>query len=170
MKNIKRVHGYKQKRLQFAPHSRNNGNCQTPLLPYEHYRALYTSSFFALMPALYGFYREYWFLALMPSSVFITSINYWSYPTYCWRRNVDIIWVCSTSVYQALLASKLEDNQHHFLVFYSCLFLYTISSICLGSKKMVASTTTHVMTHILGSIGTVIFYMEDIPSQFLWKY
>lgn len=167
---MKRLYGYKQKQLQITPYSRHNRYCQTPLIPYEHYRALYTSSFFALMPALYGFYREYWFLALMPSGVFITSINYWSYPTYCWRRNIDIIWVCSTSVYQALITSKLEDNQKYFCIFYSCLFLYSISSICLGSKKMVASTATHIMTHLLGAIGTVMFYMEDIPSQFLWRY
>lgn len=54
----------------------------TVLLPPNYSKYLYYVSYFSLLSSFYAFKRKHYDLIIVPSSVFITSINYWRHPTY----------------------------------------------------------------------------------------
>ena len=72
---------------------------ETVLYP-EQYKLIYNISFLCLISSIYAVYQEYYVLSIIPGSVFITSINYWRYPDYSWRRYLDMICVKSALLYQ----------------------------------------------------------------------
>lgn len=140
--------------------------CQT-VVPYEHYCVLYKSSFSSLIAALYAFYRGYYMIGLMPFILFITSINYWRYPTYSWRRNVDIGWVVFIATYQALLSITAENGWLYYIFLSGVISSYMTSHYLCNRGYAWCSTISHICTHMCGLFGQVLLYAGNIPYQFI---
>lgn len=140
--------------------------CQT-VVPYEHYCVLYKSSFSSLIAALYAFYRGYYVVGLLPLGIFITSINYWRYPTYSWRRNADIGWVLFTIVYQCFVAFNSEYGFLYYFFGALSLSLYCVSYYLFNRNYAWYSIIAHMGTQITGMIGYILLYAGNIPYQFI---
>lgn len=49
---------------------------------------------------MYAVYNGYYGLSICSGGVFLTSINYWIYPNYSWRRYLDMTYVIFAMNYQ----------------------------------------------------------------------
>lgn len=74
------------------------------IVPREHANFLVSLSFLSLVSGVYAINRSHYELAMVPLGVFTTSIVYWTNPTYCWRRVLDMIYVSGSMVYQVCRA------------------------------------------------------------------
>jgi hypothetical protein len=60
--------------------------------PQEHTSWIAFSSLFFMIPSIYGFYNEEYFMSGVLCLLSITSFNFWRKPNYSWRRIVDRIY------------------------------------------------------------------------------
>jgi hypothetical protein len=134
---------------------------ETVLYP-EQYKLIYNISFLCLISSIYAVYQRHYLLSIIPGGVFLTSINYWRYPDYSWRRYLDMICVKSALLYQLYRAY----NSQYMIPYYS-LMLFTVSMYPLGiyfyKKKLLwHSTYAHCILHITANISTIILYSGRI--------
>lgn len=59
--------------------------------PFQQTRWLVGSASFFIVPCIYGYQKEQYFLAIISLLTTICSINFWRDATYSWRRSVDCI-------------------------------------------------------------------------------
>ena len=59
--------------------------------PYRQTRWLVGSSLFFLVPSIYGYQKEQYFLAIISLLTTSCSINFWRDATYSYRRSADVI-------------------------------------------------------------------------------
>ena len=59
--------------------------------PWNQSRWLVCSSLFFLVPSIYGYYMEQYFLATVSLLITTCSINFWRDATYSYRRSIDCI-------------------------------------------------------------------------------
>ncbi len=59
--------------------------------PWRQSRWIVTSSFFFLVPCVYGYMREQYLLSAIALLTIIFSINFWRDATYSYRRSMDCI-------------------------------------------------------------------------------
>ncbi len=130
--------------------------CVDPIMLSRRYanRPLF-ASFLALPSVIVAFSQQKYYCALVPLSVFLTSVNYWRNPRYGLRRNIDIITVTSGYIYN-IYRSYESDNQVWY--FATCL----ASVLCyLKARANVdpdVSTAWHVGIHICANIGNILLY------------
>ena len=97
-------------------------------------------------------------LALVPGGVFLTSLNYWRLPTYGWRRNLDVGYVCGALIYQNIRAYNMPDAvPYYYLIGIGSLF-YPLSNYLYKKKCYWGSTCTHCMLHIVANIANAVLY------------
>jgi hypothetical protein len=60
--------------------------------PQEHTSWIAFSSLFFLVPSIYAFNNEQYFMSAVLGLLSITSFNFWRKPNYSWRRIVDRIY------------------------------------------------------------------------------
>ena len=60
--------------------------------PQEHTSWIAFSSLFFLIPSIYGFINEQYFMSAILGLLSILSFNFWRKPNYSWRRIVDRIY------------------------------------------------------------------------------
>ena len=85
----------------------------------EQYKIIYNISFLSLGSSMYAVYNGHYSLSICSGGVFLTSINYWKYPTYSWRRYLDINFVCLALNYQLYKAYRSE----YMIYYYSLIFV-----------------------------------------------
>ena len=138
--------------------------CNT-VIPLEHYKMLYISSFMMLAPMLFAIYKGYYFLSLFPLGIFLTSINYWCYPVRCWRRNIDIIWVSISATYLGLVAYKSENGYLYYICLTILISSYFASNLVSKMRYQWTSTALHSCTHLFGCLGQFFLYNGYIPYE-----
>ena len=113
------------------------------------------ASFLAIPSVIVAFSQQKYYCALVPFSVFLTSVNYWRNPRYGLRRCIDIVTVTSGCIYN-IYRSYESDNQVWY--FATCL----ASVLCYLKARANAdpdvSTAWHVGIHICANIDNILLY------------
>ena len=131
------------------------GDC---ILYPSQYKCIWRVSFISILSCSYALYRGHYDLALVPGGVFLTSLNYWRLPTYGWRRNLDVGYVCGALIYQNIRAYNMPDAvPYYYLIGIGSLF-YPLSNYLYKKKCYWGSTCTHCMLHIVANIANAVLY------------
>jgi len=132
------------------------------ILEYEQYILIYKLSYIHFISSIYAFiYQPYTFGLLNFLSV-ISSINYWKYPLYNWKRTMDIITVNSTMLYYLYKAFYSNYGLYYYLVAISSIISFIVSHYYYNIKDMWKSTGFHILVHIYGFIGNMILFSGNI--------
>lgn len=139
-------------------------------------------SYLSACTALLAVYMQLYDLCFVPFLVFATSINYWRWPDYSYRRYVDIAVVQLGIWYQSVRAQQAPEPYR--TLFYSTLFcaclcfapaMYFVErppnhdwqkfldSSVRVHRRLAISTLFHVLCHVLGNVSNCILYVSDVP-------
>lgn len=128
----------------------------------EQYKIIYNISFLLLGTSIYGVYNGHYDLSICPGGVFLTSINYWVYPDYSWRRYLDmtcVIWALNYHLYKAY-------SSQYMISYYSLMFaavsMYPLGVYYHKKKQFWHSTYAHCALHIISNIANILLYSGQI--------
>jgi hypothetical protein len=121
-------------------------------------KCIWRVSFLSLLSCSYAIYQGHYDLALVPGGVFMTSINYWRLPTYGWRRNLDMTYVCSSLIYQNIRAYSMPNAAPYYQFMCLGLLMYPTSIYLYKKKRYWWSTYVHCMVHIVANISNAVLY------------
>ena len=115
-------------------------------------------SLISILSCSYAIYRGHYDLAIVPGGVFLTSLNYWRQPTYGWRRNLDIAYVCGALIYQNKRAYDMPNAVPYYYLMGFGSLLYPMNIYLYKKKYYWGSTIAHCMLHIMANISNVVLY------------
>ena len=133
-------------------------NSSVTILEKDQYSILYRVSYLALFASLYGCYRQHYELAIVPGSIFLTSINYWRRPDYSWRLYLDLGVVRGMVMYQHIMAFSHENAVPYYAMATSMIVFYLIAQHYYNKKDYWKFVYAHTMVHVCGNIGNVVLY------------
>ncbi len=128
------------------------------IIPSEHAKALYIYSHLWFLNALYGVYMSQYVYSLIPFGVGCTSLLYWSYPIYGWRRRIDMSMCIFSSVYvtYSLIGAPIWNTY---------LFIKALGYLAYFSghyyhayKQHTTSTLMHMGTHLSAHMGVIMLF------------
>ena len=106
---------------------------------------------------MYAVYRGHYDLALVPGSVFFTSINFWSNPTYdSWWRYTDMAVVTTGLAYQVYRA--VGNGLGYYAATSIGVCSFAASCYMYHINEIWAAAYLHMMLHLFGNIGNVFLY------------
>jgi len=129
-------------------------------------KIIYNMAYLSLVASLYAIYQQQYIFACCPGGVFVTSICYWSKPTFDTpRRYIDIVYVSSSLVYQIYRAYYSQ-----YMVIYYTIVLCAVSFYPLGyyyyyRNRYWESTYAHCTLHILGNISNLVLYSSSFGTN-----
>ena len=130
----------------------------------RHSRILLGASWLFLFTATYAAHQGHYDLAIGPTGIFATSINYWRHPIHGWRRNLDILIVGLATSYQLIRALTAQ----HSIIFYAgyaiAFTCYPISNHYLAQGRHTESVTLHALLHLFSNISSIILFSGSIED------
>jgi hypothetical protein len=136
----------------------NNNNSDEFVIPLEHGYYMCIISSLSLLSGIYAVKKKLYNLAMVPIGVWLTSINYWHFPIYSWRRNLDITYVTVALTYQVCKSYSSKNIKQYCLITGLGISFYPFSWYLHKKNYLWSSTIAHSMIHILGSLANVILY------------
>ena len=107
------------------------------ILPPSHHWFLWRLSWLSLFSSLYALHQKHYYLALVPFSVFVTSVMYWCHPDYSWRRYLDMFVVHGALFYQLYRGQDAENREVFYVViFVACCFYPTVCQFTFTTRKI----------------------------------
>jgi hypothetical protein len=140
---------------------------RVPVLDASQANLLWRVSFLSLGSSFYAWYRGYDDLVMVPGGVFLTSILYWSYPDYSWRRTLDISYVCTALCYQLykVFSASFCEHKLAFLLFLGMgITSYVMGIVFYMQEKYWWSTYAHALLHVFANTSNLILYSGNIKS------
>jgi hypothetical protein len=111
-----------------------------------------------LFTSLFALYRQLYIDACFPFAVFLTSINYWRYPDYSWRRYLDMTTVKCSLVYQSYYSYKSKTRKYYYFYTALAILCYRISIYYYQKKDNWKSTYFHFLLHIFSNASLIALY------------
>ena len=134
------------------------------ILQDEQYRLIYRISYISFLSSLYALYRNHRILALVPGSVFLSSINYWYRPDYSWRRYLDMGVVQVALIYQWYTVRNAQYATPYYSLTSLGIVSYLISLYYYSNQQYWKSTYAHVALHVLANMGNIWLYSGSITA------
>ena len=134
------------------------------ILDKEQYIIIYRISYLLLGSSMYAVYNGYYCLAICPSGVFLTSINYWIYPDYSWRRYLDMTCVKLLLSYQMYKAYSSQYMIPYYSLMTLAIGMYILGIYYYNKRLYWHSTYSHCMLHIISNIANILLYSGRIES------
>ena len=106
-------------------------------------------------------------LAIVPGSVFITSIHYWKRPDYSYRRYLDMVVVKTALIYQNYVAYNAEYSTIYYTILLFALLSYPVGIYYYHKKDYWKSTYAHISLHIIANVGNIVLYSGYINNSTL---
>jgi len=128
----------------------------------KQYSYIYKISFLSFFSSLYAIYRGYYDLALVPGSVFLTSINYWRKPDYSWRRYFDVFIVLLVFTYQNVRAYKAEYMYTYYTLITISVFFFFFGIYLFKINEWWYSVYSHCLLHFFANLSNFILYSGHI--------
>lgn len=128
----------------------------------EQYKIIYNVSFLSLGTSIYAVYNGYYDLSVVPGGVFLTSINYWIYPDYSWRRYLDMAYVKLAFIYQVYKAYGSQYMVYYYLLMFVAVSMYPLGIYYYKKKLFWHSTYVHCVLHIISNIANIVLYSGRI--------
>ena len=132
------------------------------ILQPEQYNIIYNISFLTLGSFMYAVYNGCYDISLCPGVVFLTSINYWVYPDYSWRRYLDITCVILALNYQVYKAYNSEYMITYYLLTSVAASMFPLGVYYYKKKLFWHSTYAHCALHIISNIANIFLYSGRI--------
>lgn len=128
----------------------------------KQYLLIYKISFLSFFSCLYAIYRGYYDLALVPGSVFLTSINYWRKPDYSWRRYLDVFIVLLVFTYQNIRAYNAEYMYSYYTLITISVFFFFFGVYLFKINEWWHSVYSHCLLHLFANLSNFILYSGHI--------
>tara|TARA_Y100000748_G_scaffold303761_1_gene309991 strand:- start:3152 stop:3559 length:408 start_codon:yes stop_codon:yes gene_type:complete len=127
-------------------------------VPATHAQQFVRLSWLSCLSSLYGFYRGYYDLALVPGGVWLTSYIYWTKNDYSIWRYIDIVYVNIGLGYSLYRATASSNKELYFLIKLIAI-LFFIGAVYTSKKQLLdESFYLHCLLHIVGNIGNIVLY------------
>jgi hypothetical protein len=133
----------------------NEKKCQL-IVPLDHGYYMCIMASIGLLSGIYALKRGNYGFAVGPLGLWLTSVNYWRYPTYGLRRNIDICW-CLIALFGALQYSYISIHglTWRYIMAISLLF-YPFGWILYIYEYFWMATIVHSMLHVFPNLANVI--------------
>ena len=128
----------------------------------SQYNLIYNVSFLCAGSSIYAIYNGHYGLSICPGTVFLTSINYWNYPDYSWRRYLDMVCVKISLIYQIYRAYRSQYMIQYYILVLIASSMYPLGIYYYNKKQYWHSTYAHCLLHIIANIANVILYSGRI--------
>lgn len=138
-----------------------NKNNLVILYPDQSY-FLWKVSWLSFISAIYAISQGYNDLAFVPGGVFLTSLNYWRYPDYSWRRTLDVNYVRVALSYQLLRSYNSEYAIEHLILMIVAVSCFPIGWKYYANDQWWRSVYIHSLVHIIANIGNIVLYSGKI--------
>jgi len=132
------------------------------ILDREQAAYLYNASYLALCSCLYATYRQHYDFSFATGCVFLTSINYWRYPTNSYRRYIDIAAVNTAFFYQNYRAYNAEYASAYYTMMFFAFLSYIYGIHAYNKKDYWISTYAHMFVHIFANTANIAVYSGNI--------
>ena len=123
---------------------------------------LYISSVNALS-SMYGIYNGHYRSSFLAACVFLTSINYWRYPVYGWRRTLDVGCVMFSWSTMLIVALRSQYCFYYYLLSLIAMSCYPISHYFANNNMPYIGTLFHSYIHIIGNLALFVLFSGEIP-------
>ena len=128
----------------------------------EQYKVIFNVSFLSFGSSIYAIYNGYYGLSICPGGVFLTSINYWIYPDYSWRRYLDMTYVKFAFIYQLYKAYRSQYMAQYYILMFFAASMYPLGIYYYKKKQYWRSTYVHCLLHIISNIANIVLYSGRI--------
>jgi hypothetical protein len=132
------------------------------ILDPKQYSYIYKISFLSYISSLDAIYRRDYYLALVPGSVFLTTINYWRKPDYSWRRYFDVFIVLLVFTYQNVRAYKAEYMYTYYTLISISVFFFFFGIYLFKINEWWHSVYSHCLLHFFANLSNFILYSGHI--------
>ena len=137
----------------------------TAILKKEQYMLIYRASYFPIFVILYALYKQHYDNAILSTCICLTSINYWRYPDYSWRRYLDMAVVKSGLIYQIYYSYHAQYATLYYILTGIGVFSYPIGVYYYRKGDWWASTYSHLTLHLFANMCNLILYSGYIRPQ-----
>jgi hypothetical protein len=132
-------------------------------LPLPHAHFIWYCAWSSLASAIYAYsYPESAHFAIVPATVFTSSILYWRNPVRdSWRRTLDIAVVFIGVTYQtyyAYLYTKYTYRQIYFTLIGASTACYSLSNYLMTRGRIWSATYAHAAIHIIANVANLVLY------------
>ena len=124
----------------------------------EQYTVIFRISFLALGSSMYAAYNGDYDFAICSGSVFLTSINYWRKPIYCWRRSLDVAVVRLVLMYQIYHGYSSEYMAQYYTLTFFAIGCYPLGCYYYNKNLYWHATYAHCAVHLFGNIANLVLY------------
>ena len=97
----------------------------------------------------------------------MTSINYWSYPDYSWRRYLDMTYVRLALIYQLYRAYQYQYMEYYYSLTFIAANMYPLGIYYYKKKLLWHSTYAHCLLNIIANIANIVLYSGRIGHTIL---
>ena len=124
------------------------------LLP-EQYNLLWKSSWLSGLSSGYAFYEDQSVMGSVIGAVYLTSLNYWRYPTLSWRRAIDMGAVQMCLFYQIYKSTTYRYG--NLWMFLTSMAITSFMRGCNDHRKgdYWKCTYNHMGLHIISNIANI---------------
>jgi hypothetical protein len=138
------------------------------IAPRSHANIIWAAAWLSFFSGSYAVSREHYHLCFVPFGVWFTSILYCTHPTYGWRRNVDLVWVSSSLIYQSYCAIGADNAVAYFIIMFFAVLSYPIGNHCHKTNSWLG-IICHSFIHILGNVANFTLYSGSVVPQCHFK-
>jgi len=128
----------------------------------EQYQFICKTSFLCIISGIYALHRGYYGMALGPTVVFLTSINYWRKPDFSWRRYVDMAVVKISLLCHFITSIRSNRFWSYNLTIVTSVLFYLLGIEYYKRKMYWHSTYSHSMLHLIANVANIILYSGEI--------
>ena len=130
---------------------------KTILAPAQ-YGLLWKTSWLTSASALYSIHKKKYIDAMLLSSIFFTSLNFWRYPTISWRRTMDMSMVNIGILYQIHSAFSSKNRNGYMLLIGTGISSYYIGCQHYTKGNHWTYVYHHAGLHLFGNIASFYLY------------
>ena len=138
--------------------------------PPDQAKTIWWMAWLTMASVVAATYMGYYDMALLSLIVLITSLLYWSNPTYCWRRNLDIIAVQIALWWHMYRAISAENRVPYFIIVGVGSLAFMAGWALFSAGSTWAGTLAHVVLHLCANLSNIILYMGHIPPLKLFPF
>lgn len=132
------------------------------IIPKEHYEYLWRISWLSLFSTIYGIYRAHYNVSIITGSIWISSINYWYYPDYSWRRYFDMAVAYTGFTAQVIFARNSEYAIVYYPLICTAMMFYPVGVCFYKHEHIWTSVICHSMVHIFGNIVSIVLISGNL--------
>ncbi len=134
-----------------------------PIVCRNHANTILYVSVVNALSSMYAIYNGHYRCSILVAAVFLTSINYWRHPIYCWRRTLDVAVVLFSWSTMLIVALFSEHCLRYYILSAIAMSCYPISHYFANNNMPSMEVLFHSYLHILGNLALFVLFSGEIP-------